>query len=40
MLLIYTMLVYHFVDLKLGIEIFLGNRGPEEKSGFDFEIGA
>ena len=33
------MLVYHFVDYDLGIEIFLEKQGPTVKGGIDSEIG-
>ena len=33
------MLVYHLVDLNLGVEICFGKEGDHNKGGVDFEIG-
>ena len=33
-----TMLVYHFVDLDEGVEIYLGEVGVTKQEGIDFEI--
>ena len=33
------MLVYHFVDPDLGIEILFGKEGKQNKGSVDFEIG-